>query len=276
MSNFRRLYYLGYILMLLGLAALYFLPAPELEYTPEEHLRKLDAWLGNSYGRTELNAAPWEPDVDDFRGVIFTFRDTAEELDELKHRHNLKEEHNIPSLPSDWLEQIDSTRPIYTAPPRVLIKWHLSDWGYDTRDFILASLKDGRSLLALRYKWTLQLKGRTTFSACYEVPDYEGELLPIWYIALVIIGLIAFSLLVPLGGLLLFPNFRLKQKGSGLMWFGIATIFPLITIVPFIPNIATDTNILTTLILPIQLVGAAILYMIVAVIQGLSRKSARV
>ena len=68
MSNFRRLYCLGYILMLLGLAALYFLPAPEMEYTPEEHLRKLDAWLGSSYGRTELDAAPWKQDGDDFRG----------------------------------------------------------------------------------------------------------------------------------------------------------------------------------------------------------------
>lgn len=76
--------------MLLGLAALYFLPAPEMEYTPKEHLRKLDAWLGSSYGRTELDAAPWKQDGDDFRGVIFTFRDSAEELDELKRRHNLK------------------------------------------------------------------------------------------------------------------------------------------------------------------------------------------
>lgn len=275
MSNFRRLYYLGYILMLLGLAALYFLPAPEIEYTPEEHLRKLEAWLGSSYGRTELDAAPWEQDGDDFCGVIFTFRDSAEALDELKHRHNLKEEHNIPNLPSDWQKQIDTTRPIYTAPPRVLIKCHLSDWGYDTRDFILASLKDGRSLLALRYKWTLHLKGRTTFSACYEVPDYEGKLLSFWYMALVIIGIIAFSLLVPLGGLLLFPNFRLKQKGSGLKWFGMATIFPLVTIVPFIPHLATDTDIISTLILPVQLAGAAILYVIIVVIQGRRSKSAR-
>lgn len=276
MSNFRRLYYLGYILMLLGLAALYFLPAPEIEYTPEEHLRKLDAWLGSSYGRTELDAAPWKPDGDDFCGVIFTFRDSAEELNELKRRHNLKEGRVISGLPSGWQEQIDTTRPIYTAPPRVLIKWHLSDWGYDTRDFMLASLKDGRSLLALRYKATLHLKGRTTFAACYEVPDYEGKLLPFWYMALVIIGIIAFSLLVPLGGLLLFPNFRLKQKGSGLKWFGMATIFPLATIVPFfIPNLATDTDIISTLILPVQLAGAAILYVIVVVIQRRGSKSAR-
>ena len=100
-------------------------------------------------------------------------------------------------------------------------------------------------------------------------------MLPFWYMALVIIGLIAFSLLVPLGGLLLFPNFRLKQKGSGLMWFGIATIFPLVTIVPFIPNLAKDTDIISTLILPVQLAGAAILYVLVAVIQRRRSKSAR-
>ena len=106
--------------------------SPDEEWSEEPS--KLDAWLGSSYGRTELDAAPWKQDGDDFRGVIFTFRDSAEELDELKRRHNLKEGRVIPGLPSGWQEQIDTTRPIYTAPPRVLINWHLSDWGYDTRD----------------------------------------------------------------------------------------------------------------------------------------------
>ena len=47
-----------------------------------------------------------------------------------------------------------------------------------------------------------------------------------------------------------------------------ATIFPLVTIVPFFtPNVATDTDIISTLILPVQLAGAAILYVLVAVIQ---------
>ena len=147
-------------------------------------------------------------------------------------------------------------------------------WKWDAIKFF--NLKDGRTLLALRYKETVQLKGRNLLSAPYEVPDYEGKLLPFWYMALVIIGIIAFSLLVPLGGLLLFPNFRLKQKGSGLKWFGMATIFPLATIVPFfIPNLATDTDIISTLILPVQLAGAAILYVLVAVIQRRRSKSAR-
>lgn len=273
MSKLRRLYYLGYALMLLGLAALYFLPAPEIEYTPEEHLRKLDAWLGSSYGRTELDAAPWEVDGDDFCGVIFTFRDSAEALDKLKQYHHLKEGRCVPTLPTSWQEQIDTTRPIYTAHPKVLITWHESEWGYDTRDFMLASLKDGRTLLALRYKETVQLKGRNLLSAPYEVPDYEWKNPPGWYVALVRIGIVAFSLLVPLGFLLLFPDFRLNQKGAGLKWFGMATIFPLVILVTITATTALDLIYLTILILPIQLAGAAILYVPVSIIQEGRRKS---
>lgn len=268
MSKLRRYFYLGYALMLLGLAALLFLPSPEIELTPEQHLRKLDAWLGSSYKRTELNAVPWETGADDFRGVIFTFRDHGEQQQELIQCHNLKTgRKGATPLPAVWQEQLDPTAPIYTAHPKVWVKWHLSDFGFDTRDFTLATLKDGRTLLALRYKQTSKLAGRSMLIAPFEVPDYEAPWPPDWYVVLVGIGLLAFLLLVPLGFLLLFPDFRLNKKGAKAKWFGMALVFPMVTIVPLLYKSAFSLLFFLPIILPIQLTGAWILYLIVGLVQ---------
>ncbi len=273
MSKLRLIFYLCYALMLLGIAALYFLPVPEIELTPKQHLRKLDAWLGSSYKRTELNAVPWETGADDFRGVIFTFRDHGEQQQELIQCHNLKTgRKGATPLPAVWQEQLDPTAPIYTAHPKVWVKWHLSDFGFDTRDFTLATLKDGRTLLALRYKTTSQLAGRSLLSAPFEVPDYDPPLPPDWYVVLAGIGGVAFFLLVPLGFLLLFPDFRLNQKWAAAKWFGIALVFPLVTIVPYLCTSALSIPFVLAIILPIQLTGAWILYLLAGIIQERNNK----
>lgn len=277
MSRLRLIFYLCYALMLLGIAALYFLPIPEIELTPKQHWRKLDAWLGGSMNMTELDAAPWESETDDFRGVIFTFRDNTEHLDNLVKYHNLKTGRKIATpLPATWQEQLDTTRPLYTAHPKVLVKWQLSEWGYDTRDFTLASLKDGRTLLALRYKATSQLAGRSLLSAPFEVPDYDPPLPPDWYVVLAGIGGVAFLLLVPLGFLLLFPDFRLNQKWAAAKWFGIALVFPMVTIVPYLYTSALSIPFVLSIILPIQLTGAWILYLLAAIIQERNNKPSQV
>lgn len=266
MSRARRIYCICYALMLLGLAALYFLPSPLPKPTPWEKWSSFQAWLGPP--PQELIEEEWATGTDDYRGVTFVFHATEDWHAEITERFGLAESrHANIRLQPHWQEAIAPEASLLTAQRKRLAEISTGEPVYDVKDMTLTRLQDGRTLLAFRYRWDNSFGNHSYVFSAYE--PGEGRDFPTWYVVLYGGAVVAFILLVPLGFLLLFPRFDLRKKGHTVLWFATALLFPIGVCMLSIPFMYSGSEALVAFIalliilVPLQLIGALVLYLIV-------------
>ena len=268
MSRARRIYTLCYVLMLLALAAFFLSWKFPREITPQEQWHHFHPWLGPV--PQKLQAEEWAPDNDSYQGgVIFTFYPTREWREKHIRAFGLADkDRDTAPLPPHWEKQLHPFQPVLTAWPKLMIT-HDASSGYDVRDMTLAQLRDGRTLLAFRYKWDNEFGRRDLVFPGYEKKaEAPTEL---WLSGVYIVMVCIFLLLVPLGFLLLFPGFDLTRKRHMAYWFMTAAFFPVILLI----SACSSTGVLSAIpaaifwciiLVPWQLAGAGMLLPIVMMI----------
>lgn len=266
MSRARRTYCICYALMILGLAALYFLPIPLPKPTPWEDWSTFQAWLGPP--PQELIEEEWATGKDDYKGVTFVFHATEDWHAEIAKRFGLAEgRHENIRLQPHWQEALAPETPLLTAWRKRLAEIRTGEPVYDVKDMTLARLRDGRTLLAFRHRWDNSFGNHSYVFSAYE--PGEGRDFPTWYVVLYGSAVVAFILLVPLGFLLLFPRFDLKKKGHTVLWFAVALLYPIGVGLFTLPVMYSGSEALVAfigllfLLEPLQLIGALVLYLIV-------------
>lgn len=272
MSRARRIYCICYTMMILVLVALCFMPSLLPELTPREKWSSFQAWLGPA--PQELIAEEWATGKDDYTGVIFVFHAKKDWHAEIAKRFSLAEgRHKDSRLQPSWQEALAPDAPLLTTRQKRLVETHTGEPVYDVKDMILARLRDGRTLLAFRYRWD-----NTFGNHSYVFSDYEpgeGRDFPAWYVVLYGSAVVAFFLLAPLGFLLLFPRFDLKKKGHTVLWFVTALLYPIGVAFVTLPFMYSGSEALVALIgillllEPLQLIGALVLYLIIRSIRAI-------
>lgn len=277
MSRARRIYCICYALMILGLAALYFLPSPLPKPTPQEEWSSFQEWLGPP--PQELIAEDWTTDNDDYKGVTFVFHATEDWRAEIIGRFSMAEGRNNTSLlPANWQEALAPETPLLTAWRKRLAEIRTGEPVYDVMDMTLARLRDGRTLLAFRYRWDNTFGNHSYVFSAYE--PGQGRDFPTWYVLLYGGAVVAFILLVPLGFLLLFRGFDLKRKRHTFLWFATALLYPIGVAMLTIPFMYSGSEALIAFIAilfilePLQLIGAVILFTLAKM--ALARRRSRV
>lgn len=264
MSSARRVYSAGYVLLLLGVIAMYFFPLPMPEYTASEHWCRFKGWLGacpDDLEAIELTSAEDAP-----KEIFFVFSADEEWKGKLVSYLDLRTTGNNPQvLPAEWQERMDANSPSFYAYPLMLADSSL-DWGYDVQNLLLSRLKDGRFLLALRFEWSDDLAYREIRTPRYEA-GHPKEL-PAWVRLMSLVCYVSTFLVLPLGGLLLFPRFDLRRKKYMAYWFGLAVFCPSVMLLCF-PHWFSGAATLVAfigfvvVILPLHLLGAWLLYLFV-------------
>ena len=272
MSRARRIYCICYTMMILVLVALCFMPSLLPELTPREKWSSFQAWLGPS--PQELIAEEWATSKDDYTGITFVFHASEDWHAEIAERFSLAEgRHGTSRLQPSWQEALAPDAPLLTAWRKRLVETHTGEPVYDVKDMILARLRDGRTLLAFRYRWD-----NTFGNHSYVFSDYEpgeGRDFPAWYVVLYGSAVVAFFLLAPLGFLLLFPRFDMKKKGHTVLWFVTALLYPIGVAFVTLPFMYSGSEALIALIgillllEPLQLIGALVLYLIIRSIRAI-------
>lgn len=270
MSRAHRIYCICYALMLLGLAALYFLPSPLPELTPREKWSAFQEWLGPP--PQELIAEERKSDSDDYTGVTFVFQATEDWCEEIIGRFSMAEgRDNTSPLPAHWQDSLTPGHPLLTAWRKRLLT-SKGEPTYDVKDMTLARLHDGRTLLAFRYRWDNTFGNHSYVDSAYE--PGQGRDFPTWYVVLYGGAVAAFILLVPLGFLLLFPRFDLRKKGHSVLWFAAALLYPIGVGICTIPFMFSGSEALIAFIalliilVPLQLIGAGILFTLARIVLG--------
>lgn len=265
MFRSRRVYRLCYFLMLLGLGMLYFfLPGLLPEPSPQEEWSRFQEWIGPP--PQELQAETWNCGQDEYPGEIFTFKASEEWRAEIADRFSMAAgRSNTQALPPHRQELLSPGLPLLTAYRKLTIT-HSGNPGYDVKDMTLALLNDGRTLLAFRACPADTFANRSCIPPAYE--PGKGYDFPTWYVVTCSLATVAFILLVPLGFLLLFPSFNLKQKRHTACWFATALLYPIGLACLTLPFLASGSEALIAFIailfilVPLQLIGALVLYLI--------------
>jgi hypothetical protein len=267
-SKLRRLYSICYFLFILALGAvLYYMPFGT--QSPAERWQSFQPWFGPA--PQELQAEVWDSDADTQQnGIIFVFRASQKWQEQLIRDFNLEaKDRNTAPLPEHWETQLHPFQPELTTWPKLMIT---SDFisGYDVRDMTLAQLQDGRILLAFHYRWDNEFGGRNLVMQRYD--DTPAARSIDWEVTLLCLAGYAFCLVTPLGFLLLFPRYNLSRGRHLVLWFLAAALFPVLLLIPSFlamhPLVATLLGSMFWLIIivPLQLVGAAILLPLVMII----------
>ena len=219
MSRARITYTICYVLMFLCLVAFPFIMKATEEWTPRQQWSLFQSWIGPV--PQQLQAEEWRRESDDRAGIIFTFRADDAWREQIIHHFALADkDRGAAPLPAHWEAQISPTQPKLTAYTKLMISGS-GDSGFEVQDMTLAQLSDGRTLLAFRHKSENDFHERMVVPTAY--PRAEPEPTPTWRSVLWCIALIAFSLLAPLGFLLLFPSFTLQSTLHRVIWY--AAIF---------------------------------------------------
>ena len=267
MSRARITYTVCYVLMMLCLVAFPFIMKATEEWTPRQQWSLFQSWIGPV--PQQLQAEEWRRESDDRAGIIFTFRADDDWREQIVHHFALADKDcGAAPLPAHWEAQISPTQPKLTAYTKLMISDD-GDSGFEVQDMTLAQLSDGRTLLAFRHKSENDFHGRMVVPPAY--PRAEAEPTPTWRFVLWCIALIAFSLLTPLGFLLLFPRFNLNCRRHVVYWFTTAALFPLIPGLLMCLSYGHYMALFALLmgsivIIPLQLAGAGLLLPLVRMI----------
>ena len=269
MSKLRRLYSICYFLVILALGAVLYYLSTGRTSSPAERWNSFHPWFGTA--PQELQAEEWDATADDrHSGIIFVFRASPEWQEQLTRDFNLEaKDRNTAPLPEHWETRLHPFQPKLTTWPKLMISAdYLS--GYDVRDMTLAPLHDGRYLLAFHYRWDNEFGGRNLVMQRYD--DTPAARSTDWEVTLFCLAGYAFCLVTPLGFLLLFPRYNLSRGRHLVLWFLAAALFPVLLLIPSFlamhPLVATLLGSMFWLIIivPLQLVGAAILLPLVMII----------
>ena len=275
MSRARITYTICYVLMFLCLVAFPFIMKATEEWTTRQQWSLFQSWIGPV--PQQLQAEEWRRESDDRAGIIFTFRADDDWREQIIHHFALADkDRGAAPLPAHWESQISPTQPKLTAYTKLMISDD-GDSGFEVQDMTLAQLSDGRTLLAFRHKSENDFHGRMVVPPAY--PHAEAEPTPTWRTVLWGTALVAFSLLVPLGFLLLFPCFNLNCKRHVVCWFTTAAIFPLIPWFLMCMHhghyMALFVFLLSSIVvIPLQLAGAGLLLPLVRIIAFRQKETA--
>ena len=267
MSRARITYTVCYVLMFLCLVAFPFIMKATEEWTPRQQWSLFQSWIGPV--PEQLQAEEWTRESDDRSGIIFTFRADDAWREKLIHHFALADkDRGATPLPAHWESQISPTQPKLTAYTK-LMRSSSGEYGFEVQDMTLAQLNEGRTLLAFRHKSENDFHGRMVVPPAY--PHAEAEPTPTWRSVLWGIALVAFTLLVPLGFLLLFPSFDLTRKRHMTYWFMTAAFFPIIILISACTYVGGLAAILAAIfwciiLVPWQLAWAGMLLPIVMMI----------